>query len=197
MQDGLIKKNKGLKENGGLVISKFQEGHLQPIAQGISRDQAFALTTNDAKPAPSPSSISNDIASGVATLIDRISNSIPSISNYSKTDILGQASLAKAVGMTREELSTALITQQNTSILPENNIRPSTPSPNQSLSTNTNVTVDNSPVVAAVNRLTEALMSNNNKEITITMNGEVVGKTLVNIMTPGVIRETNLISQPA
>jgi hypothetical protein len=170
MQDGLIKKNKGLKENGGLVISKFQEGHLQPIAQGISRDQAFALTTNDAKPAPSPSSISNDIASGVVTLIDKISTSLSTPSTPP---------------------------QPQTIILPENNIRPTGTSITQPSTAGSNVTVDNSQVVAAVNKLTEALMSNNNKEITITMNGEVVGKTLVNIMTPGVIRETNLISQPA
>ena len=124
MQDGLIKKNKGLKENGGLVISKFNQGELQPIAQGIKQDQAFALSTNDA-------------------------------------------------------------------LLPENNLKPSPSSTTQTSTVNPNVTIDNSRVIAAINRLTEAMMSNSSKEITLAMDGQTVGKVLTPIMATPMTGEIN------
>lgn len=50
---------------------------------------------------------------------------------------------------------------------------------------------DNSQVIAAINKLTEAIMSNSNKEVTLQMNGQTVGKVLTPIMTPGIVREIN------
>ena len=72
MQDGIIKKNKGLKENGGLVIAKFNQGELQPIAQGIKQDQAFALSTNKAMSTPSftKNNIIETISAAIAKLTE-------------------------------------------------------------------------------------------------------------------------------
>jgi hypothetical protein len=170
----------GLVHKGEYVINQDQTKKYKPLLEKINNGEPLldminnkgaALDTQMLNVNQNIDKTSNiDIANSIATLIDRISNILPTSAVSYKSD---------------------------TTLLPENNIKPSTPSPNQSLSTNTNVTVDNSPVVAAVNRLTEALMSNNNREINITLNGEVLAKTVVPIMTPGVIRETNLISQPA
>ena len=124
MQDGIVKKNKGLKENGGLVISKFNQGELQPIAQGIKQDQAFALSTNNA-------------------------------------------------------------------ILPENNIKPSTSTTAQTSTVNPNVTIDNSQVIAAINKLTEMISINSSKEIKLEMDGQTVGKVLTPIMATPMVREIN------
>jgi hypothetical protein len=54
-----------------------------------------------------------------------------------------------------------------------------------------NVTVDNSSVIMAINKLTEAIMSNSSKEITLVMNGQTVGKVLTPIMVSPMVREIN------
>jgi len=56
---------------------------------------------------------------------------------------------------------------------------------------NANMTLDNSQVIAAINRLTEAMMSNSSKEITLSMDGQTVGKVLTPVMTPMTVREIN------
>jgi hypothetical protein len=53
------------------------------------------------------------------------------------------------------------------------------------------MTLDNSQVIAAINRLTEAMMSNSSKEITLSMDSQTVGKVLTPIMTPMTVREIN------
>jgi len=50
---------------------------------------------------------------------------------------------------------------------------------------------DNSQVIAAINKLTEAIISNSSKEITLAMNGQTVGKVLTPLMTPMTVREIN------
>ena len=54
-----------------------------------------------------------------------------------------------------------------------------------------NTTTDNSAVMAAINKLADAIISNSSKEITLQMNGQTVGKVLTPIMTPGLVREIN------
>lgn len=50
MRDGVVQVQDGnLNPNGGLVISKFQKGQLQPVAQGIKEDKAY-LTPNSISP---------------------------------------------------------------------------------------------------------------------------------------------------
>jgi hypothetical protein len=114
MSDGVVQvQDSNLNPNGGLVISKFQKGQLQPVAQGIKEDNVY-LTPN--KPTQ---------------------------------------------------------TQGNT------------------YNTTTTPTTDNSQVIAAINKLTEAIMSSGNKEITLQMNGQTVGKVLTPIIAPGMVREIN------
>jgi hypothetical protein len=46
MRDGVVQVQDGnLNPNGGLVVSKYQKGQLQPIAQGIKEDNVY-LTPN-------------------------------------------------------------------------------------------------------------------------------------------------------
>ena len=54
-----------------------------------------------------------------------------------------------------------------------------------------NTSQDNSQVIAAINKLTEAIISNSSKEVTLAMNGQTVGKVLTPMMTPGLVREIN------
>jgi hypothetical protein len=52
MRDGVVQvqdASSNLNPNGGLVISKFQKGQLQPVAQGIKEDKAY-LTPNSISP---------------------------------------------------------------------------------------------------------------------------------------------------
>ena len=105
----------------------------------------------------------NDIANSIVTLIDKISTTIPTITPSAS----------------------------NISILPENNIKPSVSTTNQISTANTNTTVDNSQVIAAINRLTETIAANGNKEITLEMNGETVGKVLTPIMSTPMVRQIN------
>lgn len=79
MQDGVVKKNKGLKENGGLVISKFNQGELQPIAQGIKQDQAFALSTNDA--------VSSSSMTGASSTNTTTTSNLNTVNTLNKTDL--------------------------------------------------------------------------------------------------------------
>ena len=53
---------------------------------------------------------------------------------------------------------------------------------------------DNSAVIAAINKLTEAIMSNSSKEITLAMNGQTVGKVLTPIMANPMVRQMNITS---
>jgi phage-related protein len=55
----------------------------------------------------------------------------------------------------------------------------------------TNTTTNNSAVIAAINKLADAIISNSSKEITLQMNGQTVGKVLTPIMTPMTVREIN------
>jgi len=50
---------------------------------------------------------------------------------------------------------------------------------------------DNSAVIAAINKLAEVIMSNSNKEITLEMNGQTVGKVLTPIMSNPMVRQIN------
>ena len=50
---------------------------------------------------------------------------------------------------------------------------------------------DNSQVIAAINKLADAIISNSSKEITLQINGQTVGKVLTPIMTPMTVREIN------
>lgn len=56
---------------------------------------------------------------------------------------------------------------------------------------NTNMTIDNSQVIAAINRLTEAMVSNSSKEITLAMDGQTVGKVLTPVMATPMVRQIN------
>jgi len=108
----------------------------------------------------------NNIANSIVTLIDKISTAIPSTTPPSQS-----------------------------SILPENNIKPSVSTLSTSTSTsNTNVTVDNSQVIAAINKLAETIAANGNKEITLEMNGQTVGKVLTPFMSTPMVREINTTS---
>jgi hypothetical protein len=55
----------------------------------------------------------------------------------------------------------------------------------------TNATTDNTAVMAAINKLADAIISNSSKEITLQINGQTVGKVLTPIMTPMTVREIN------
>ena len=50
---------------------------------------------------------------------------------------------------------------------------------------------DNSQVIAAINKLTEAMMANSSKEIVMQMNGQTVGKVLTPIMSNPMVRQIN------
>jgi hypothetical protein len=50
---------------------------------------------------------------------------------------------------------------------------------------------DNSAVIAAINKLTEAMMANSSKEIVMQMNGQTVGKVLTPIMVNPMVRQIN------
>lgn len=52
-------------------------------------------------------------------------------------------------------------------------------------------TQNNSAVIAAINKLTETMISNSGKEIVMQMNGQTIGKVLTPIMTPMTVREIN------
>jgi len=54
-----------------------------------------------------------------------------------------------------------------------------------------NTSQDNSQVIAAINKLTEAIISNSSKEVTLAMDGQTVGKVLTPLMTPMTVREIN------
>jgi hypothetical protein len=171
----MVKNNKGLKENGGLVISKFDQGALQPIAQGINQDQAFALTTNDAISSPNltnlaantkdmKSSFSIDIAKNIANVVDELSNvAVPTITPQPTT------------------IETSTFNNTN---------KPSSAATNITSTTNT-TNADNSAVIAAINKLTEVMMASGGKEIVMQMNGQTVGKVLTPIMSPMTVREIN------
>ena len=53
---------------------------------------------------------------------------------------------------------------------------------------------DNSAVIAAINKLTEAIVSNSSKEIKLEMNGQTVGKVLTPIMANPMVRQMNIDS---
>jgi hypothetical protein len=55
----------------------------------------------------------------------------------------------------------------------------------------TTTTPDNSPVIAAINKLTDAIISNSNKEITLQINGQTIGKVLTPIMANPMVRQIN------
>jgi hypothetical protein len=50
---------------------------------------------------------------------------------------------------------------------------------------------DNSAVIAAINKLTEAMIANSSKEIVMQMNGQTVGKVLIPIMSNPMVRQIN------
>jgi hypothetical protein len=111
----------------------------------------------------------NVAATGVSSLFDKVSSFASSIFS-SKSTSPSYAPLETNINRTQS------INNNKTS---------------SSVTTTNNNVTDNSQVIAAINRLTEAITSNSSKEITLVMNGQEVGQVLIPVMTPGIVRQIN------
>ena len=68
MQDGVIQvQDSNLNPNGGLVISKYQKGQLQPVAQGIKEDNVY-LTPNRPSSGGGSTTVTQDNSQVVAAI---------------------------------------------------------------------------------------------------------------------------------
>ena len=164
----------GLVHKGEYVINQDQTKKYKPLLEKINNGEPLLDTIND-KGAALDKQILNasqnenktsniDIANNLTTLIDRISNTLStSTSSY----------------------------KSNTTLLPENSIRPSTTELETELMTgtktqpstsNTNVTVDMSQVTAAVDALAESIRKSSGTEMVFTIDGTKIAKVTAPIL---------------
>ena len=209
MQDGIIKKNKGLKENGGLVIAKFNQGELQPIAQGIKQDQAFALSTSEAMSTSSftKTNITEIISTAIAKLtenellLSKILNGSLTTEPAKPKDLL-EATLQ---GGTQGGVGGALFSAIN--YLMEPSIKPTT-TPIES--SNLNTTNNNNPVLInntsninsndeVVKTLREAInvlkaIQTKDTSVQLSLDGEVVARKLSPYTPQYLVRDYSTLS---
>jgi hypothetical protein len=164
----------GLVHKGEYVINQDQTKKYKPLLEKINNGEPLLDTIND-KGAALDKQILNasqnenktsniDIANNLATLIDKISNTLPTLISSYKPD---------------------------TTLPPENSIRPSTTELETELMTgtktqpstsNTNITVDMSQVTAAVDALTESIRKSSGTEMVFTIDGTKIAKVTAPIL---------------
>jgi hypothetical protein len=92
VKDGVIQvQDSSLNPNGGLVVSKYQKGQLQPVAQGIKEDNVY-FTTNKLSSGDSggQGAITQNNNAAVVAALDRLTNMMANSSKIVELNIDGK-----------------------------------------------------------------------------------------------------------
>lgn len=114
VKDGVIQvQDSSLNPNGGLVVSKYQKGQLQPVAQGIKEDNVY-FTTNKLSSGGSggQGAVAQNNNAAVVAALDRLTNMM---ANSSKTVELNIDGKKVGYAVTPTVLDTAKKTSVNIS----------------------------------------------------------------------------------